>query len=183
MSRILKTGQNEITQKYGGGHNGIDVVKYHKQLDYITVHSDGVVVSVVTGEKNNKGSTGTKSYGNYVIIEHNDTYRTLYAHLKNVTVKKGERVKRGAIIGYMGNTGNAYGAHLHFEVRKNDKRIDPTKYIDSDLPAVALYYVVVRGDTLTKIAKRYNTTVNNLVKLNAIKDKNLIIVGQKLRVK
>ena len=83
----------------------------------------------------NPGSTGNESYGNFVKIKHDDGYYTLYAHLKDVYVSKGQRVLRGEKIGYMGNTGNAYGVHLHFEVRNpRDLRIDPTPYLDADLP-------------------------------------------------
>ena len=135
MSRILKTGENQITNGYGNGHTGIDIVKNHNSLDTIVAHTDGTVVMVQTGKSNNKGSTGNESYGNFVKIKHANGYYTLYAHMKEVYVKNGDIVKKGQDIGYMGDTGNAYGAHVHFEVRnESDKTIDPTAYIDSDLP-------------------------------------------------
>lgn len=135
MSRILKTGTNQVTQKYKLTHRGIDIVKYKGQLDYIIAHSDGEVVEVV---KNcNKTYKIGGSYGNYVKIKHSNGYYTLYAHMSygSVKVSKGQKVKKGQVLGYMGNTGHSYGAHVHFEVRdtKNNK-INPTPYIDADLP-------------------------------------------------
>lgn len=135
MSRVLKTKQNQITQSYKAGkHNGIDIVGYKSQLDYIVAHSDGTVVEY----RNNYATTDKtgNSYGNYVKIKHNDGYYTLYAHMgyKTVTVKKGDTVKKGQVIGYMGNTGYSKGGHLHFEVWKDGNRINPTPYINADLP-------------------------------------------------
>lgn len=135
MSRVFKTKENQITQSYKAGiHNGIDLVGYKSQLDYIIAHSSGTVVecrdNYTTTDK-----TGN-SYGNYIKIKHNNSYYTLYAHLKygSIVVKKGDTVKKGQVIGYMGATGRATGAHLHFEVWKDSKRIDPTPYINTDLP-------------------------------------------------
>ena len=134
-SRVLASGDNQITQKYiKGTHNGIDIVKYKSQLDNIIAHSDGVVVLVQTGHKNNTLASGMNAYGNCVKIDHKNGYHTLYAHLSNVNVKNGEEVKKGQPIGYMGNTGRSFGGHLHFEVFKENTKIDPTPYINSELP-------------------------------------------------
>ncbi len=135
MSRVLLDASNEITTPYSNSHKGVDVVKKYRSLDTIIAHSDGIVVMVQTGIKNLPGSTGNLSYGNFVKIKHDNGYYTLYAHLKDVYVKQGQRVNKNDKIGYMGNTGNSYGAHLHFEVRNpSDTRIDPTYYLDHDLP-------------------------------------------------
>lgn len=136
MSRVLKTRINQITNKYKYGvHNGIDIVGQWYCCDHIVAHSDGVVVSCRKNETKNYSSGG--SYGNYVKIKHDNGYYTLYAHLRHgsVTVNIGDRVKKSQVIGYMGNTGYSFGAHLHFEVRNtSDVKIDPTPYINSDLP-------------------------------------------------
>lgn len=136
MSRILKTGENQITQYFGNnGHSGMDIVKKTNQLDYIISHSRGVVTMVQTGQVNNQGASGNASYGNFVKIKHPNGYHTLYAHLASVSVKVGDNVTQGQTIGYMGNTGNSYGAHLHFELRNtNDVTINPLNYINADLP-------------------------------------------------
>lgn len=135
-SRILLTGDNQITQKFTSSHKAVDIVKYKSQLDDIIAHSDGKVVFCQTGQKNNKGSKGNASYGNCVKLDHGSGYTTLYAHLDSIEVKLGDTVKKGQKIGRMGNTGNSYGAHLHWEVRFNNKHIDPTPYLNADLPLV-----------------------------------------------
>ena len=135
MSRITQ-GDNGITRGYSSKHKGVDIGWHKLESDNkVIAHSDGSVVWVQTGQKNNKGAKGNKSYGNAIKIKHANGMYTLYAHLKSVKVKKGDKVKKGQIIGVMGNTGNSYGRHLHFEVRdKKDVRINPTLYINSDLP-------------------------------------------------
>lgn len=144
-SRVLKTGKNQITQKYSSSHKAVDLVKYKSQLDYIIAHSAGKVVFCQTGHKNNTNSTGNASYGNCVKIDHGNGYMTLYAHLSSVSVKLGDTVKKGQTIGYMGNTGRSFGAHLHFELRKDNERIDPTPYLESDLPKQDAPDVVLRA--------------------------------------
>ena len=193
MSRILENAENQITNGFSQNHVAVDVVKNRNQLANIIAHSAGKVMWVQTGYKNAQGSSGNASYGNAVKIKHSNGYYTLYAHLNRVDVKVGQEVKQGQVIGYMGNSGNAYGAHLHFEVRnEKDVRINPTPYINSDLPNMVkkeekpnsneIFYTVVPGDTLTAIARKYNTTVNNLVKINNIANPNLIVVGQKIKI-
>ena len=131
--RVLKSGFCEITQEYGNNHIGIDIVGKNYTIDTVVAHSDGIVTITQTNQVNNQGSTGNASYGNFIKIEHNNEYQTLYAHLETVNVKVGDRVKKGDILGIMGNTGNSYGAHLHFEVWKNNVRINPYEYLDKDL--------------------------------------------------
>ena len=132
--RVLEGGLCEITQKYKKGkHDGIDLVGKNHTLAWEVAHSDGEVVGIKTNMKGFKEG----SYGNYVKLKHADGYYTLYAHGKynSAKVKLGDKVKRGAKLQYMGNTGYSFGAHLHFEVRDTlDKKIDPTPYLDADLP-------------------------------------------------
>lgn len=137
--RVLKKNDKKITFAFkGASHKGIDLVGPGSTLDYITAHSDGEVVAVVSHIDYNTSKSGKRTYGNYVKIRHDNGMYTLYAHMKynSVNVKVGQRVSRGQVIGYMGNTGYSFGAHLHFEVRnENDQYVDPTAFVDADLPA------------------------------------------------
>jgi murein DD-endopeptidase MepM/ murein hydrolase activator NlpD len=69
------------------------------------------------------------SWGYYVSIYHDSTYSTLYAHMSSVAVSAGQKVKKGDIIGYVGNTGYSFGNHLHFEVYKDGTRVNPGAYV------------------------------------------------------
>ncbi len=86
--------------------------------------SDGGVVSHVGF---------TSGYGNHVIIDHENGYETVYAHLSQATVKKGTRVGQGSIIGKMGATGRVTGVHVHFEIRKDGATVDPREFFDFDI--------------------------------------------------
>lgn len=136
--RVLKNGKCEVSQIYKGArHNGIDLVGAGYTLDYVVAHSDGIVVGVVSNINYNTSKSGRRIYGNYVKIKHDNGMFTFYAHLKygSVAVKVGDRVTKGQVLGYMGNTGYSFGAHLHFEVRNaNNAKIDPTAYVGADLP-------------------------------------------------
>lgn len=107
------------------------ITKFHSGIDFSAdlgteayATGDGVVDDV---ENNEWG------YGNMVIIDHGFGYKTRYAHLQKAAVRKGQKVKRGQLIGYIGNTGKATGVHLHYEVLKNDVQIDPVNFFYNDL--------------------------------------------------
>lgn len=130
----IKTDKLRVTSKYGKRqytyrgklvrdfHNGIDLVGGNE----IIAAADGEVVST-----RNEG----KQYGNgcYVRIKHSNGLYTLYYHLKSgsVTVKKGEKVTKGQVIGIIGKTGKATGVHLHYQIDKGSSAsaIDPTEYV------------------------------------------------------
>ena len=133
-SRVLQKGVNKITQGYKNSHKAVDLGRVHITGEPVIAHTAGKVILIQIGQKNNKNATGNASYGNFVKIDHGNSISTLYAHLATVKVKNGEKVKQGQVIGTMGNTGRSFGTHLHFEVRKDNVRIDPTPYLESDLP-------------------------------------------------
>ena len=98
-----------------------------------------------------KGSTGNTAYGNYIIIDHHNGFKTLYAHLeKGIRLKIGENIGEGDYIGNMSDSGNAYGKHLHFEVIENNNRIDPTPYLDNSF------------------TKKNKYSIGNKVKINGV---------------
>lgn len=138
--RVLKNGNAYITQNYSSKHKAVDLVAYinnKKTTDTVVAHTEGKVIALEKNKKNDKGATGVNSYGNYVQIEHSNGYTTFYAHLSKVYVKLGQTVKKGEAIGYMGDTGNSYGTHIHFEIRKNktySSLINPINYLNNDIP-------------------------------------------------
>ncbi|PQJ21521.1 M23 family metallopeptidase [Tenacibaculum sp. SG-28] len=73
------------------------------------------------------------TFGNVVYIDHGYGYKTVYAHMSKFAVRKGQKVKRGDIIGYVGNTGRSAAPHLHYEVHKNDRPVNPIYYYYGDL--------------------------------------------------
>lgn len=112
-------------------HPVYGVPKLHSGVDFtakvgtdIFSTGDGVVESV----KNSY--TG---YGKHVIIDHGFGYKTLYAHMNKFKVHKGQKVKRGEVIGEVGNTGTSTGPHLHYEVIRNNRKIDPANFFFNDL--------------------------------------------------
>ena len=70
-----------------------------------------------------------KGYGNLIILRHSDEFVTVYAHNQTNLVEEGSRVERGQIIGKVGQTGRATGYHLHFEIRRNNKAVDPLLFL------------------------------------------------------
>lgn len=150
MSRIT-SGNNGITQPYKKGiHNGVDIGWHSNEEDNkVIAHSDGIVEKVV--KTYNKTDKTGNSYGNFVLIKHNEKYKTRYAHLKygSINVNVGDKVKKGQVIGIIGATGHCIGRHMHYEVIKNGVRIDPTPYIKSDLP------LWETGKTYTSLKGKY----------------------------
>jgi len=103
-----------ITQRYSWYHPAIDIA--NKNAPPIVAAAGGKVVTVIYSRY---------GYGHHVIIDHGNGYRTLYAHMSNIYVKKGQRVSQGQSIGQMGSTGRSTGTHLHFEIIKNGVKINP----------------------------------------------------------
>ncbi|MFC8015238.1 transglycosylase family protein [Streptomyces cinereoruber] len=104
---------------------------FHTGVDF-PVPEGTAVKAVAEGTVVAAGSQG--AYGNAVIIQHDDGYFTLAAHLSDVLVQEGDRVLPGQHIGHSGNTGNSTGPHLHFEVRSSnayDAHVDPVAYLQS----------------------------------------------------
>lgn len=102
----------------GDYHTGIDLCG--KYGDDIYAYKSGKVIKV---------QYSNVSYGNMVLIEHNDGTKTRYAHMSSIIVSNGQYVDCGQKIGYMGSTGNSTGNHLHFEIIINNKAVNPYNYI------------------------------------------------------
>ena len=105
-------------------HNGVDLVGTGSTA--VCSVCDGVVVqSRIVTDKTNL----TWQWGNYVAVQGSDGAVIYYCHLASRAVKAGEKVKAGQRLGIMGNTGYSFGAHLHFEVRRNNKAINAAEYL------------------------------------------------------
>nr|WP_255488154.1 peptidoglycan DD-metalloendopeptidase family protein [Ornithinibacillus hominis] len=183
-----------ITGQINVFHSGIDLVKAHQAP--LEAFVGGTVLYAADGVS----GTGVGGYGKVVVIQDKNSCAHIYAHLDSVAVRKGQRVSQGDIIGRQGATGNRVtGSHLHYEVRKKSspalgwiddpiaRTHDPTKYLeeyyatDNDTKSETVY-VVKPGDTLTKIANKFNTSVDALAKLNGISQRNLILIGQRIKL-
>jgi len=102
-------------------HTGVDITAPQGTPVYAT--ADGVVSRQQTAI----------GYGIHIIIDHGYSYQTLYGHLSKKAVKAGQKVKRGELIGYVGNTGYSLGPHLHYEVWKNGTPVNPVQFFTSDI--------------------------------------------------
>lgn len=98
-------------------HSGIDI--RNERGTKIVVPADGEVI----------GRGYTAGYGNFLEIDHGNRFITRYLHMKKSLVKRGEQVKRGQVIGLLGNTGRSTGPHLHYEIKYKDKPINPLKFM------------------------------------------------------
>lgn len=100
---------------------------YHRAID-IANQSGGTILAADSGKVAVAGWTNS-GYGNHVIIDHQNGYVTLYAHMSSLSVVAGQKVARGASIGQMGSTGRSTGVHLHFEIRTGNGNVDPLGYL------------------------------------------------------
>ena len=133
---VLAKGQHIMTSDFGmrtltiNGkittklHKGVDLVGGGHSLDFIICFADGKV----------KAAKYHTSMGYYVQIDHGNGIVTRYMHMKkgSLSVKTGQAVKKGQVLGYMGATGNVTGAHLHFDICINGEYIDPKPYLKGE---------------------------------------------------
>lgn len=108
------------------------VRKLHTGLDFSApvgtpIYATGDGTITVARSRNGSG------YGRYVQIDHGFGYETLYGHMSRVSVRRGQQVKRGDIIGYVGNSGRSTAPHLHYEVIRNGSKINPINFFYNDL--------------------------------------------------
>lgn len=199
---VMPTTNTQITDKFGYRprrrrvHNGIDI-KVNRG-DTIYAAFDGKVR--ITAYQR-------KGYGHYVVVRHHNGIETLYAHLSKKLVGANDNVKAGDPIGIGGNTGRSSGPHLHFETLLLGSCIDPallfdfknqdvtgdyylyrrpgSKYIENGVVKIAgpekKYHKVKSGETIGKIARKYNVEEGIIFKLNKLNSRSIIRPGQMLR--
>jgi septal ring factor EnvC (AmiA/AmiB activator) len=107
------------------------VRKFHEGIDF-TAPVGTEIYATGNGTVAEAGRSAG-GYGNQVVIDHGYTYRTVYAHLSRIFVRPGQKVFRGQVIGYVGNTGKSTAPHLHYEVRKNGFPVNPIYFFFNDL--------------------------------------------------
>ncbi|MBS1526613.1 MAG: M23 family metallopeptidase [Bacteroidetes bacterium] len=119
---------SSITSAFGYRTNPFDSedAELHPGVDFKGAKGDPVRVTadgrvIFTGWKG--------GYGNCIIVQHKNDFQTLYGHLSHINVEEGQQVKTGDVVGKVGSTGRTTGPHLHYEVRKNGKPVNPAKFL------------------------------------------------------
>ena len=177
--------------------------RYHYGMD-IDLNTGDTVLNAFNGRV--RISTYSKSYGNVIVIRHNNGLETIYGHLSKRLVDVDSVITTGTAIGLGGNTGRSYGSHLHFEVRFFDEALDPRDIISFEnhtthydtlalsqcnfmyheelkMMSAIKYHRVRSGNTLGHIAIKYGTSITKLCRLNGISRTSILRLGQRIRVR
>jgi murein DD-endopeptidase MepM/ murein hydrolase activator NlpD len=124
---LLFPVKGEISSPFGMREDPIDKEeRFHYGMD-IAAPCKSEIVAAESGRIVYSGSKG--NFGNMVVIDHENGYKTLYAHNSKNLVEEGEKVKKGEPIALVGDSGRSTGPHLHFEVRRNGQSINPASYL------------------------------------------------------
>lgn len=106
-------------------------IKLHAGLDFAAPQGTPIYATADGVVRDAGFSDG--GYGNHVVVNHGYGYETLYGHMVRIKARRGQRVKRGEVIGYVGSTGKSTGPHCHYEVHKNGRKLDPVYFFYNDL--------------------------------------------------
>ncbi len=134
--RVINESSKRITCGYNGypGHKGVDLGwRQDENQNKVYANCKGTVVEIQDGLDRVPGSSGVKSWGNYVLVKHSNGMYSRYCHMKKgLLVKKGQEVDENTQLGIIGDSGNTTARHLHFEVQtdyNSSTRINPTEYL------------------------------------------------------
>ena len=105
--------------------------KFHYGVDFSA--PKGTPIYATGNGTIKKAKKSRRGFGNHLIIDHGYGYESLYAHMQKYIVRKGQKVKRGDLIGYVGNSGKSTAPHLHYEVHKDGRKVNPAYYFHNDL--------------------------------------------------
>lgn len=111
-------------------HPILKIRKFHKGMDFKAATGTPIYA---TGNGRVSLAQRSATFGKVVYIDHGFGYRTVYAHMDKIVTRRGRKVKRGDLIGYVGNTGRSVGSHLHYEVHKNGRPVNPINFYYGDL--------------------------------------------------
>ena len=130
--------QNDDLKRTASGygmrmHPIYKIRKMHTGMDFSA--PEGTPIFATGNARVKKVRKSRRGYGYHIVLDHGFSYETLYAHMSKISVFRGQRVKRGEIIGYVGNTGASTAPHLHYEVWKNSGHVNPIYYYYNDLSA------------------------------------------------
>lgn len=129
---VANKNLNRIASGFGSRVDPLyKTIKFHAGLDFACPQGTPIYATA-DGRVRLSGNVGD-GYGNHVILSHGYGYETLYGHMVRTKVRAGQTVKRGEIIGWVGNTGKSTGPHLHYEVHKGGKAVDPIYFFYNDL--------------------------------------------------
>lgn len=126
-------------------------VKFHSGLDFAA--PSGTPIYATGDGTVEDASMSEVGYGNHVILNHGYGYKTLYGHMVRIKVKRGQAVKRGDVVGWVGSTGKSTGPHCHYEVIKNNGKVDPVFFFFNDLTAEQF-------DRMLKVARSSNQSLD-----------------------
>jgi hypothetical protein len=187
---------NRVTSEFGyrwrRWHHGVDLDV--EIGDSILASFDGIV-RVARYDRS--------GYGNFIVLRHYNGLETLYGHMSRLAIGIGDQVRAGELIGYGGNTGRSTGPHLHYEVRYQGYALNPRLIYDFDNNRIitnlfsitpdlfghltnhrqTMWYVVKKGDSLSKIASRHRTSTSKLYSLNKLNKSSVLRTGQRIRVR
>ena len=190
----------KITSKYGTRRGRV-----HAGTD-LKLYTGDTVRAAFEGKVRIKNYE-RRGYGYYLVLRHPNGLETVYGHLSKFLVTENQVVRSGEPIGLGGNTGRSSGSHLHFEMRFLGKHINPEEIIDfansvpfkdeyvfhnikvngkntniyATLADAVAVHKVKKGETLSVIARKYGTTIDELCKLNGIKKTSVLSIGQAIR--
>jgi murein DD-endopeptidase MepM/ murein hydrolase activator NlpD len=190
----------KVTSRYGPRRR-----RMHKGID-LKVQIGDTIYAAFDGKVRIRNFE-RRGYGNYLVVRHPNGLETVYGHLSAWLVDVNDIVRAGEPIALGGNTGRSTGPHLHFETRFLGQAINPADIIDFDnyVPfkdiyvfrnikingrnsniytasdEQIIYYQVKSGDNLGSIARRYQTSVSELCRLNGLKSTSMLRIGQSIR--
>lgn len=125
---FIYPARGRITSPYGKRNDPFTgVSRFHNGVDIANAPGTAVRASM-DGRVSDVGFHS--SYGNYVVLSHNGGYQTLYGHLMGFSVKRGDKVSQGQLVGQMGNTGYSTGTHVHFSIFRHNQHLDPMKFLN-----------------------------------------------------
>jgi murein DD-endopeptidase MepM/ murein hydrolase activator NlpD len=190
------TKHYKVTSEFGPRRS-----RFHHGID-LKVYKGDSILNVMDGMVRIAKRVG--SYGNLVVVRHNNGLESFYGHLSKILVKQDQTVKAGALLGLGGSTGRSTGTHLHLELRYLGQCLNPRDLVDFDSLCIkndtvlltqknfdyrksshasaissGRIWTVRKGDSLSLIAKRTGTSVSRLCYLNGITTRTLIKPGNK----